>query len=105
MSMHSIVLTMVLILQERTWTVCGVPDSRGVLSKQMPSSAIFEANKQSHCTQRYSIFAVLQPTTSAKVRGAYRKMSAKKAEIGKRAAERGALATICYRCLKLPAIR
>ena len=41
--------------------------------------------------------AVLQLSAAgAKVRGAYLKMSAKKAEIGKRAAERGALATIHY---------
>ena len=39
---------------------------------------------------------LLQLSAGAKVRGAYRKISAKKAEIRKRAAGHAALATICY---------
>ena len=57
------------------------------LSKQVPLSMIFAANSE---------VAVLQPSACAKVRTAYLKMSAKEAEIGKRAAERGVLAIIRY---------
>ena len=53
------------------------------LSKQVSSSTISEV-------------AVLQPFACAKVRGAYLKMSAKKAEIRKRAAECGVLVIIHY---------
>ena len=48
------------------------------------------------CFAANSEVAVLQPSAGAKVRGACLKMSVKKVEIGKRAAEHGVLTTICY---------
>ena len=70
-----------------------LPDPQGALSKQIPSSAISAVNSE---------VAVLQPSAGAKVGGTYLKMSAKKAEIRKRAAEPGVLATIQYYATKLP---
>ena len=72
---------------DRQYPGSKLPDPQEALSKQVLSSAIFVANSK---------VAVLQPSAGAKVRGTYLKMSAKKAEIGKRAAEHAALATIRY---------
>ena len=74
---------------DRQYPGSKLPDPQEALSKQVPSSAIFAENSK---------VAVLQPSAGAKVGGAYMylKMSAKKAEIGKRAAEHAALATIRY---------
>ena len=49
-----------------------LPDPQGALSKRVPSSAIFAANSEA----LYFSYAA-----GAKVRGAYLKMSAKKAEL------------------------
>ena len=54
-------------------------------NKCPPTSAILRQTAKS-----------LYSSAGAKVRGAYLKMSVKKAEIGKRAAEHGALATVRY---------
>ena len=62
-----------------------LPDPQEVLSKQVPSTVISAPNSE---------VAVLQPSAGAKVRGVNLKMSVKKAEIGKRAAECAVLATI-----------
>ena len=64
-----------------------LPDPQRALSKQVPSSAIFAANSE---------VAVRQPSAGTKVRRAYLKMRVKKAEIGKRPAEHGVLATVRY---------
>ncbi len=80
------VLSMLSVFQECGWAVSRVQVARA-LSKQVPSSAIFAANSE---------IAVPQPTAGTKVRRAYLKMSTKKAEIGKRAAEHGVLAIIRY---------
>ena len=80
-------MPMFLVFQERGWAVVSGVQVARALSKQMPSSAISAANSE---------VAVLQLSGCAKVRRAYLKTSAKKAEIGKQAAERGVLATIHY---------
>ena len=72
---------------DRQYPGSKLTDPQEALSKQVPSSAIFATNSE---------VAVLQPSAGAKVGGAYLKMSAKKADIGKRAAEHAALATIRY---------
>ena len=57
---------MVLVLQELGWTVTGaqLPDPQVAFSKEVHSSAISAANSE---------VAVLQPSASAKVRGAFLK--------------------------------
>ena len=74
-----------------------LPDPQGALAHEVPSRAISAANTE---------VAVLQQAGGAggaKARGTYLKMSSeKKAEIGKRAAEHGVLATVRYYASKLP---
>ncbi len=67
-------MPMFLVFQERGWAVVSGVQVARALSKQVPSSAISAANSE---------VAVLQLSACAKVRRAYLKMSAKKAEIGK----------------------
>jgi len=67
-----------------------LPDPQGALAQEVPSRPISAANTE---------VALLQQAGGAKVctRGTYLKMSfEKKAEIGKRAAEHGVLATVRY---------
>ena len=73
-----------------------LPDPQGALGQEVPSRAISAANTE---------VALLQQAGGAKVstRGTYLKMSSeKKAEIGKRAAEHGVLATAHYYTSRLP---
>ena len=59
--------------------------ARSTNSKQVPLSVISAANSE---------ITLLQPSAGTNVRGTYLKRSAKKAKIGKQAAEHG-LATLC----------
>ena len=65
-----------------------LPDPRGPLSKEVPSTAIAAANGEvNHMVK-------LQ---RGKTRGRYTKfIPEQKAEIGKQAAEHGVVATVCY---------
>ena len=76
-----------------------LPDPQKALAQEVPSRAISAANTE---------VALLQQAGGVKVstRGMYLKMSSeKKAEIGKRAAEHGVLATVRYYASRLPAAR
>ena len=72
------------------------------MDRQYPGSKLPDPQEALQISVLVRIFvansevAVLQPSAGAKVGGAYLKMSAKKAEIGKRVAEHAALATIRY---------
>ena len=72
-----------------------LPDPQGVVAHEVPSRAISAANTK---------IALLQQAGGAKMstRRTYPKMSSeKKAEIGKRAAEHGVLATLRYYASRL----
>ena len=74
-----------------------LPDPQGELSKEVPSSSISAANAEVAAVQSSAVGA------KAGCRGTYLKMSAeKKAEIGRRAAEHGVLATVRYYATRLP---
>ena len=77
--------------------VGSLPDPRGPLSRQVPSSAISAANSK--------VTAVLQqpPTTRQPKRGSYAKFTPEqKADVGKRAAEHGIASTVRYYSKRLP---
>ena len=76
-----------------------LPDPQGELSLSVPSRAISAANAQ------VARLVVAEPSSNVDTtaRGAYLKMSGEmKAQIGKRAAEHGVLATIRYYATRLP---
>ena len=66
-----------------------LPDPQGTLAQEVPTRAISAANTE------------VAFNTSASTRGTYLS-SEKKAEIGKRAAEYGELATVRYYASRLP---
>ena len=74
-----------------------LPDPRGPLSKEVPSTAIAAANNEvKHVVE-------LQ---RGKTRGTYTKFTPEqKAEVGKRAAEHGVAATVCYYKKWFPGIK
>ena len=66
-----------------------LPDPNSPLARAIPSSAISVANE--------SVNVSLESNKKAAKRGVYQKLSTeKKAEIGKRAAEHGVIATVQY---------